>query len=226
MGETCIGIVLTITENEQLLPLADGYLRKQREEIVRDAQGVLAHDAARVRTGRVEVTQQSGVEPAGVGASLLSLIALGFDVVGDHALDGRLGAAVGVGRADRAVLRDRDHVGEAGGIAIDGCRGGKDDVGDVVLLHGLEECDAAADIDAVVLQGNLAGFAYSLGRLSLTIRGHKRQAVYLQSSEVDDIVNVGVLAKDLVQSGLIADINVVELRSLAADELNAVDDFL
>jgi hypothetical protein len=43
---------------------------------------------------------------------------------------------------------------------------------------------------------------------------------------VDHIVNVGVVVKDLVESSLVADVGLVELGSLAADELNAVDDFL
>lgn len=43
---------------------------------------------------------------------------------------------------------------------------------------------------------------------------------------MNHIVNVGVLAEDLVQRCLVVDVNVVELRALAADELNAVDNFL
>ena len=44
----------------------------------------------------------------------------------------------------------------------DGRRGGEDDVGDAVALHGAEEGNAAADIDAVVLEGNLARLSDSL----------------------------------------------------------------
>ena len=50
--------------------------------------------------------------------------------------------------------------------------------------------------------------------------------IYLERGEVDHIVNVRVLAEDLVQCCLIVDIDIVELRALAADELNAVDNFL
>ena len=42
---------------------------------------------------------------------------------------------------------------------------------------------------------------------------------------MDDIVDVWVLSEDLVQRGLVCDVALVEGRSLAADELDAIDDF-
>jgi len=78
-----------------------------------------------------------------------------------------------------------------------------------VTGHGLQEGDGAADIDAPVLEGDLARLADSL-----------------QSCEVDDIVNVRVLGEDLLERLLIGDVDVVEGGSLAADGLDAVDDFL
>ena len=42
---------------------------------------------------------------------------------------------------------------------------------------------------------------------------------------MNDIVNVWVLVKDLVESGFVGDVALVEGRALAADELDAVDDF-
>lgn len=42
---------------------------------------------------------------------------------------------------------------------------------------------------------------------------------------MDDIVNVRVLLEDLVEGSLVLDVELVELGSLAADELDAVDDF-
>jgi len=42
---------------------------------------------------------------------------------------------------------------------------------------------------------------------------------------MNDIVNVWVLLEDLVESGLISHVALVKGRSLAADELDAVDDF-
>ena len=64
------------------------------------------------------------------------------------------------------------------------------------------------------------GFSFS--RMS----GYCAIEVYLECSKMNHIVNVGVLAEDLVQRCLVVDVNVVELRALAADELNAVDNFL
>jgi hypothetical protein len=49
---------------------------------------------------------------------------------------------------------------------------------------------------------------------------------YLEGGEMDDIVDVWVLFKDLVERSLVCDIALVERRSLAADELDAVYDFL
>ena len=58
--------------------------------------------------------------------------------------------SVDVGGADGAVLGDGDHVGDAGGVAVDGGGRGEDDVGDVVFDHGGEEGNGTADVDAVV----------------------------------------------------------------------------
>jgi hypothetical protein len=43
---------------------------------------------------------------------------------------------------------------------------------------------------------------------------------------VNDIVDVWVLLEDLVKRGLILDVELVEIGSLAADELDTVDDLL
>lgn len=102
-------------------------------------------------TARVEVAEQSTVPLLKGLASLLEVVALGVDVVGNDVLNGGLCAAVGVGRADGAILGDGDHVGEAGGIAVDCSRRGENNVADVVAGHGAQERNAAADVDAVVL---------------------------------------------------------------------------
>lgn len=85
-------------------------------------------------------------------------------MVRDHGLDSELCVTVWVCRAKWAFLWNRDHVGEAGGIAVDGGRGGEDDVGDIVLLHGAEEAERAIDVDAVVFERDLARLADSLKR--------------------------------------------------------------
>lgn len=127
----------TITEDHQLLALASGNLGKQGEQVVGDTLGVLAHDTAGVGTSGVEVAEQSTVPLLGLGlvAGLGGVVALGVDHVGDGGLDGELGVAVRVGGAQRAVLGDGDHVGEAGGITVDGGGAGEDNVGDIVLDH-------------------------------------------------------------------------------------------
>lgn len=51
-------------------------------------------------------------------------------------------------------------------------------------------------------------------------------STHLQRSKVNDTVDIRVLLKHLVQLLLIGDIAGVELGSLAADELDAVEDFV
>lgn len=85
-------------------------------------------------------------------------------MIRDHSLDRELCVTVWIRRTKRAFLWNRDHVGEAGGIAVDGGRGGEDDVGDIVLLHGAEEAERAIDVDAVVFERDLARLADSLKR--------------------------------------------------------------
>lgn len=154
----------TITEDHQLLALASGDLGKQGEQVVGDTLGVLAHDTAGVGTGGVEVAEQSTVPLLGLGlvAGLGGVVTLGIDQVGDGGLDSELGVAVGVGGTQRAVLGDGDHVGEAGGITVDGGGAGEDNVGDIVLDHGAQEVDGAVDVDQVIVQGLLAGLANGL----------------------------------------------------------------
>ncbi len=144
-------------------------MAQQRQQVVGDTLGILAHDAAGVSAAGVEVSQQSAVPLLKRLALLLQPVALSVDVVGNDVLNRGLGAAVGVCGANRAVLGDRNHVGESGGIAVDGSGRRKDDVGDVVAGHGANEADAATDVDAVVLERDFARLANGLrGRKSAT----------------------------------------------------------
>ena len=122
--------------------------------------------------GGVEVAQQSGVPLLAffLFALFLCFGALGVDGVGDDALDRRLRAAVHVGGADGAVFGDGDHVLEARGVAVDGGRGGEDDVVDIVLHHRGEEGDGASDVGAVVCEGDLARLANGLVVLSVSVQ--------------------------------------------------------
>lgn len=159
-GAVAGGVV--VTKDQELLALAGGHLSHQGEQVVWDTLRVLAHDAGGVRAAGVEVAQVGAVPLLVRLACLLELVALSRDVILDNALDHRLCAAVCVGRANRAVLWDGNHVGEASGIAVDGGGRGEDDVGDIVIGHGAHQGDATADIDAVVLEGDLAGLANGL----------------------------------------------------------------
>lgn len=47
---------------------------------------------------------------------------------------------------------------------------------------------------------------------------------YLQRSKVDDRVNLGVLLEDIVKGLLVCNVHAVEVRTLAGEHLNAVDD--
>jgi hypothetical protein len=75
-----------------------------------------------------------------------------------------------------------------------------------VLLHGAQKGDAAADIDAVVLERDLAGLADGL-----------------EGGEVNDAVDLGVFGKDFVEGSLVCDVDLVKGGALAADELDAID---
>ena len=87
-----------------------------------------------------------------VFAGLLEVVALGLDVVGNNRLIGGLSAAIGISRANWAVLGNGDHVWKARCVAINGGRRGEDNVGDVVFRHAAEQTYGAVDIGAVVLE--------------------------------------------------------------------------
>ena len=83
-------------------------------------------------------------------------------MVRDAVLRGDLCVAIGICWAKGTFLGDGYHVGEAGGIAVDGCGGGEDDVVDVVAGHGAQEAESAVDISVPVVQRAFAGFANCL----------------------------------------------------------------
>jgi hypothetical protein len=153
---------LTIAKDEELGSVASGNLAQQRQQVVGNALGILSHDTSGVGTARVEVSEVGTVPLLKRLASLLGDLSLGVDEVLNDVLNEALCAAVGVGGADRAVLGNRDHVLEAGGITVDGGRRGEDNICDIVLLHGAEKSDGTADVDAVVLEGNLSRLTYGL----------------------------------------------------------------
>jgi len=154
---------LTIAKYEQLFAIPRCNLAEKGKKVVRNALGILAHEAAGMRAAGVEVPKQRAVPLLIRLAGLLALASPRLDMVRDDLLNHDLGPAVRVGGTDRAVLWDGDHVGDSGGVAVDGSRRRKDNVCDIVPLHRAQQRDAAADVDAIVLEGNLARFANSLG---------------------------------------------------------------
>ena len=83
-------------------------------------------------------------------------------MIGNNSLVRGLGTTIRVGRPNGTVFGDGNHVLEAGGIAVDGGRRRKDDIGDIVTCHGTEKADGTVDVRAIVLQRYLARFAYCL----------------------------------------------------------------
>jgi len=99
---------------------------------------------------RVEIPQQRAVKLLSALSLLLRLRPFGIDVIRDHALYAKLRVTVWVCRPQRALLGNGYHVREACRVAVYGCGGREDDVGDMVFLHATEEGESAADVDAVV----------------------------------------------------------------------------
>ena len=152
-------------------------------------------------------------------------------MIGNDSLVRGLGATIRVSGSNGAVFRDGNHVLEASGVAIDGGRRREDDVGDIVTCHGTEKADGTVDVCAVVLQRNLAGFAYCLPLVNdkafdLNGKWNFLEEVlnaYLQSSKVDHAVNIRMRLEDLVEVLLFPNVDIVELRSLARDKLNSIN---
>lgn len=219
-GDDEDGKLFTSSVDHKFLAAADGDLSQEWKKVVRDALGVLAHDAGRVGTGGVEVSKQCAV-PAGVR----------LDMILDHHFDHHLGPPIRVGRADRAVLGNRDHVFVLCGISVDSRRRRKDNIFNIILLHCAEEGDSAADVDAVVFDRLFGGFSHGLDEYACQLwvdqsKTKKSQFSDLQSSKVDHGVNLRMLLENPIQALLIGDIDVVEFGLLPADELDTVEDLL
>lgn len=115
-------------------------------------------------TRGVEVAQQGGIPLLRLLliTSLGGIVALRRDKVRNGGLHGELGVTVGVGRAQGALLRDGDHVGEPRRVTVDRRGTREDNVVHIVLLHGAQEVDRAVDVDIPVVQRAFAGFANGL----------------------------------------------------------------
>ena len=163
---------IVVAVDHQLFPLACGNLCEKRKEVERYAERIFANDARRMSTSRVEVAKESSIPLLSVRivAFLGCLCPLGVNVVCDHQLTGEFGVAIGVGGSQWAILWDGDHVFEPGGIAVDCSRGGVDNVGHVVVLSSAQQSQCAVNVDVVVLEWDLSGFADCLGRCQHEMR--------------------------------------------------------
>lgn len=143
LGSAVRGVVVA-TEDHELFPAAYGHLGNERNEVVRDALGILADAARRMGADRVEVAQQCYVP------SLVRIAEVGEDV-----LDLFLRAAVGVVGADLHLF----DVGDRVVLTVHRGRRTEDDGADVVLVHGPQEVKRAHNVVVVVGQRFLDGLA-------------------------------------------------------------------
>ena len=113
---------LTITKHQKLFPLACGNLGEQGKQIVRHACRIFTHDAARMTSAGIEVSQKRGVPL--LRKLLVSMFpgicALCVDLICDCQLTGELGIAVRVSGAKGALFWYRDHIGKSSSISVDG----------------------------------------------------------------------------------------------------------
>ncbi len=136
---------------EHLQPFAQAHrhLAYVRHQVVRDARGVLADQAGRMRAHRVEVAQVGGTE-----------FRIRLAQVADQFLHHQLGPAVGIGHAQRRVLAHRD----PRGIAVHRGRGTEHQPANAGAAHRLQQVDGAADVVFEVVERTFAGFADRLQR--------------------------------------------------------------
>lgn len=176
-----------------------------------------------MRARRVEVSQQRAVPLLKWLAVFLELVSLSVNVISDDQLDCALGSSIWVGGTDRAVFGNGNHVWYAGRISIDSRRGREDDIRDIVLGHRSQEGDGASDIHAIILEGDLGRFSNSLmGASQLMSAPLSNVQKYLERSKVNHTVDVGMCCKDLVDTLLVRDVNLVEVRASAAEQLYAI----
>ena len=187
------GVVIAV--DMELFQLAHGHLSDVGHQVVGDAVGVLADEAAFMGTDGVEVPQQGHVQRG-----------VRFAVVREDALNEQLGGAVGVGgAASGEVLPDR----HAGGVTVHGGGGGEHEVLHIVGPHGVQQYQCADQVVGIVLQRLSHAFANSL-----------------QTGEVHDGVNVGVLGEQGLRGGGIAQVRLHKGDGLAGDLLHPAHGFL
>ena len=142
-----VGRVVVVAVDQHFLPASGRDLRDVGEEVVRHPVGVLPDQPAGVGPHRVEVAQRDD-PPVGSGRGQ----------VGENALGEQLGGPVGVGGAQRRLLRD----GHPLGVAVDGRRRAEHQGAHPVGAHGLAQGQQRVEVVAVVQQRPLRGLAHRL----------------------------------------------------------------
>ena len=200
--------LVVVAVDGQVLELAGRHLRDVGQEVVGDAVGVLAEQAAFVRADGVEVAQQRDA-PRGIG----------LPQIGEDLLDIELGGAVGVG----GRVGQRHILAEGDGIlhAVDGGGGGEDDLFAAVRRHHFAEDEGAGEVVVIVAQRNAAGFANRLepremdDRVNLVLLEHPLHPGFVEQV---GLVEFEVLAGNLADA--------FEGLGLRVDEIVQHNDFL
>lgn len=171
-----------------LFQLAHSHLGDVGHQVVGDAVGILADQAALVGTDGVEVAQQRHIQAGVCMADVLQ-----------NALGESLGGAVGVGgSAHGEVLGD----GHTGGIAVDGSGGAEHEVVAVMMAHHVQNDQRAVEVIIVVLDGLGHALAHSLVGCKLDDGGDVRalgeDLLHILMAGHVCIVEAEVLAGDLL----------------------------
>ena len=139
-----VGGVVVVAVHLEALTSAHRHLHHVRQHVARHPGRVLAEQAAGMGADRVEVAQRERGKVAMAAAR-----------VGQDLLAHQLGAGVRVRGRGLVVLGDRPGVP----VTEDGAGRGEDQPADAVLDHGGEQAGGAADVSAVVVQGDVHGLA-------------------------------------------------------------------
>ena len=133
-----VGGIVVVAIDVELFQLAHRHLGDIGHQVVGDAVGVLADQAALMGADGIEIPQQGHIQ-RGVCCA----------VIGENALLEELGGAVGIGgAAGGEILPD----GHGGRVAVHRGGGGKHKVLHTVGPHGLEQVQRADQVVGIVLQ--------------------------------------------------------------------------
>ena len=179
---------IVVAEHMHLFQRAHGHLGDVGHEVIGDAVGVLADQAALVGADGVEVAQQRHVH-----------LGVGLAAVGEHHLVHQLAGAVGVGgAAHTAVLID----GHLLRVAIDGGGGGEHQIVHAVAAHGGQHGEGGGEVVGVVLDGLAHALAHRLvgGELDhrVNVRVLREQLLHLFRVGEVDLHKAEILAGDLL----------------------------